>query len=109
MAKNKSVFGIYLTRNEVDSAVSALRDAGLSRSDISVVLPESPSSQELVTDKRTKAPEGAAVGVGSGAAAGGALGWLVGVGAPAIPGGGPRIGAGPVFAMPAGFECVGAY
>jgi len=42
MAKNKSVFGIYLTRNEVDSAVSALRDAGLSRSDISVVLPGKP-------------------------------------------------------------------
>ena len=108
MAKNKSVFGIYLTRNEVESAVSALRDAGFSRSDISVLLPESRGSQELATDKSTKAPEGAAVGVGSGAAVGGALGWLVGVGALAIPGVGPVIAAGPIVATLAGIGVGGA-
>ncbi len=108
MAKNKSVFGIYLTRNEVESAVSALRDAGFSRSDISVLLPESRGSQELATDKSTKAPEGAAVGVGSGAAVGGALGWLVGVGALAIPGAGPVIAAGPIVATLAGIGVGGA-
>ncbi len=108
MAKNKSVFGIYLTRNEVEASVSALRDAGFSHSDISVVLPESPGSQELVTDKGTKAPEGAAVGVGSGAAVGGALGWLVGVGALAIPGVGPVIAAGPIVATLAGIGVGGA-
>jgi len=108
MAKNKSVFGIYLTRNEVESAVSALRDAGFSRSDISVLLPESRGSQELATDKSTKAPEGAAVGVGSGAAVGGALGWLVGVGALAIPGVGPVIATGPIVATLAGIGVGGA-
>jgi hypothetical protein len=102
MAKNRSVFGIYLTRSEVESAVSALRDAGFSSSDISVLLPENLGSKELVTDKGTKAPEGAAVGVGSGAAVGGALGWLVGVGALAIPGIGPVIAAGPIVATLAG-------
>jgi hypothetical protein len=98
MAKNRSVFGIYLTRSEVESAVSALRDAGFSSSDISALLPENLGSKELVTDKGTKAPEGAAVGVGSG----GALGWLVGVGALAIPGIGPVIAAGPIVATLAG-------
>src|SRR5258706_3854312 len=86
MSKNKSVFGIYLTRSEVESAASALTDAGFSGSDISVLLPENLDSGELVTDKSTKAPEGAAVGVGSGAAVGGALGWGVGGGALAISG-----------------------
>jgi hypothetical protein len=108
MSKNKSVFGIYLTRSEVESAASALRDAGFSGSDISVLLPENLDSGELVTDKSTKAPEGAAVGVGSGAAVGGALGWLVGVGALAIPGIGPVIAAGPIIATLAGIGVGGA-
>jgi hypothetical protein len=54
-----------------------------------VLLPESVRNGELVTEHSTKAPQGAAVGVGSGAAVGGALGWMVGVGALAIPGIGP--------------------
>jgi len=108
MAKNQSVFGIYLTRTEVESAVSALRDAGFSSSEISVLLPEDLGSEELVTEKSTKAPEGAAVGVGSGAAVGGALGWLVGVGALAIPGIGPVIAAGPIVATLAGIGVGGA-
>src|SRR6202162_190110 len=77
MAKNKSVFGIYLTRSDVESAVTAFKDAGFSSSDVSVLLPENLGSNELVTDKSTKAPEGAAVGAGWWAAIGGALGWLV--------------------------------
>jgi hypothetical protein len=108
MAKNKSVFGIYLTGNEMESAVAALRDAGFSNSDISVLVPENQGSKELVTDKATKAPEGAAVGVSSGAAVGGALGWLVGVGALAIPGIGPVIAAGPIVTTLAGIGVGGA-
>src|SRR5258706_4968654 len=108
MSKNKSVFGIYLTRSEVESAASALTDAGFSGSDISVLLPENLDSGELVTDKSTKAPEGAAVGVGSGAAVGGALGWLVGGGALAIPGIGSAIAAGSIVATLAGIGAGGA-
>lgn len=103
MAKNKSVFGIYLTRSEIDSAVNAFKNAGFSNSDISVLLPDNAeSTKELVTENATKAPEGAAVGAGSGAAIGCALGWLVGVGAVAIPGVGPVIAAGPLVAALAG-------
>jgi hypothetical protein len=108
MAKNKSVFGIYLTRSDVESAVTAFKDAGFSSSDVSVLLPENLGSNELVTDKSTKAPEGAAVGAGSGAAIGGALGWLVGAGALAIPGIGPVIAAGPLVAALAGIGVGGA-
>jgi hypothetical protein len=108
MAKNKSVFGIYLTRSDVESAVTAFKDAGFSSSDISVLLPENLGFKDLVTDKSTKAPEGAAVGAGSGAAIGGALGWLVGAGALAIPGIGPVIAAGPIVAALAGIGVGGA-
>src|ERR1039458_7996451 len=113
MAKNKSVFGIYSTRSEVESAVNALKDAGFSNSDVSVLLPENIGSKELVTKElitkqSTKGPEGAAFGAGSGAAVGGALGWLVGVGALAIPGIGPVIAAGPLVAALAGIGIGGA-
>jgi len=108
MAKSKSVFGIYLTRNEVESAVTAMRAAGFSNSDVSVLLPENLGSRELVTEKGTKAPEGAVVGASSGAALGGALGWLVGIGALAIPGIGPVIAAGPLVAALAGIGVGGA-
>jgi hypothetical protein len=75
MAKNKSVFGIYSTRSELESAVSALKDAGFPNSDVSVLLPENLGSKqvitkELVTKQSTKGPEGAVFGAGSGAAVG---------------------------------------
>jgi hypothetical protein len=108
MPNNKSVFGIYLTRSDIESAVDALKKAGFSNSDVSILLPENVKSGELTTDHSTKAPEGAAVGAGSGAAVGGALGWLVGVGALAIPGIGPVIAAGPLLAALAGIGIGGA-
>ena len=57
MAKNKSVLGIYATRNGVENAVTAFKDGGFSNSDISVLLPENLGSKEIATDKSTKAPE----------------------------------------------------
>lgn len=108
MAKNKSVFGMYSSRTNVESAVDAVKAAGFSSSDVSVLLPENIASGELATEQSTKAAEGAAVGVGSGAAVGGALGWLVGVGALAIPGIGPVIAAGPIVAALAGIGIGGA-
>jgi hypothetical protein len=107
MATISSVFGVYSTRTNVESAVKALKDARFTNSDISV-LPENVRTGELATDRSTKAPEGAAVGLGSGAAVGGALGWLVGAGALAIPGIGPVIVAGPLLAALAGIGIGGA-
>jgi hypothetical protein len=108
MTNDRSVFGIYLKRSDVESAMDELKAAGFSNSDVSVLLPENVKSGELATEQSTKAPEGAAVGAGSGAAVGGAMGWLVGVGALAIPGIGPVLAAGPLLAALAGIGIGGA-
>ena len=50
----------------------------------------------------TKAPEGATAGVATGGALGGLAGWLVGIGALAVPGAGPFIAAGPILAALSG-------
>jgi hypothetical protein len=108
MSKNKSVLGIYSSRNGVENAIGVLRDSGFSRSDVSVLLPENPGSRQLATEKGTKAPEGATAGASSGVVIGGALGWLAGIGALAIPGLGPFIAAGPIMAALAGAGVGGA-
>jgi hypothetical protein len=108
MAKNKSVFGIYSSRSAVENAVLALKDAGFQQSDVSALLPENLGNREIATEKNTKAPEGATAGAGTGAVIGGTLGWLVGIGALAIPGLGPFIAAGPIMAALAGAGVGGA-
>jgi len=70
--------------------------------DISVLMPHNEGSKEFAAEKNTKAPEGAATGAGTGLVVGGALGWIVGIGALAIPGVGPFIAAGPIMAALAG-------
>ena len=102
MATKKAVFGIYKTKAGVESAVDALKAAGFRSSDISVLMSENVSTREFAHEKHTKAPEGAATGAGSGLVIGGALGWLAGIGALAIPGVGPFIAAGPLMAALAG-------
>jgi hypothetical protein len=108
MAKNKSAFGIYSSRSGVENAVIALKDSGFQHSDVSVLLPENMGNREIATEKNSKAPEGATTGAGSGAVIGGTLGWLVGIGALAIPGLGPFIAAGPIMAALAGMGVGGA-
>lgn len=98
----KSVWGIYRTRLALESAIDQLRENRFLSSDISVLLPENLGPKDLVTEKSTKAPEGATTGAGSGVLIGGALGWLVGIGAFALPGLGPFIAAGPLMASLAG-------
>jgi len=108
MAKNKVVFGIYSRRVGIESAVDALKVAGFRNTDISVLMPEKESTKEFAHEKHTKAPEGAATGASSGIVIGGALGWLAGIGALAIPGVGPFIVAGPLMAALAGAGVGGA-
>jgi hypothetical protein len=98
----KSVWGIYPTRLALETAIDRLRENGFLSSDISVLLPENLGPKDLVTEKSTKAPEGATTGAGSGVLIGGALGWLAGIGALALPGLGPFIAAGPLMASLAG-------
>ena len=99
---NTSVIGIYSTYDNLATAVDALRIAGFRNTDISALLPANQGTKDLGLEKSTKAPEGAATGAASGVLLGGALGWLAGIGALAIPGLGPFIAAGPIMAALAG-------
>lgn len=106
--KNTSVLGIYGSYGAVERAVDALKDAGFRNTDISVLFPANVGSKDFAHEKGTKAPEGATTGGGTGAIVGGALGWLAGIGALAIPGLGPFIAAGPIMAALAGSAVGGA-
>src|ERR1700682_5776132 len=105
---NKAVFGIYATRRQVESAVDELKAQGFRNTDISVLFPENVGTKDFAHEKGTKAPEGVAAGATSGAVVGGALGWLAGIGALAIPGVGPFIAAGPIMGMLSGAGVGGA-
>ena len=106
MAK-KSVFAIIKTEEQACRIVDELRAVGFSNNDISVLLPDKRGTRDFAHEKGTKAPEGATVGAGAGGILGGALGWLAGIGALAIPGLGPFIAAGPIMAALSG-AAVGA-
>ena len=102
-------YGIYPDRASFESALEALRVAQFRNSDISAILPDRDrTTRDLAHEINTKTPEGIAAGAGAGAAIGGVLGWLVGIGAIAIPGIGPLIAAGPVVAALAGAGAAGA-
>src|ERR1700722_9233618 len=94
----KAVYGIAKTEDQAVNIANQLKAAGFSESDISVLFPDKTGTHDFAHEQHTKAPEGAATG----AVLGGALGWMVGIGALAIPGLGPFIAAGPVMAALAG-------
>ncbi len=106
--KNTVVYGMCNNLPQLETAVDALRLAGFRRDDISTLFPDKKSSRDFAIESKTKAPEGAATGGASGIVAGGALGWLVGIGALAIPGLGPFVAAGPLVAALAGAGAGGA-
>src|SRR5712675_812280 len=106
--KNTAVVGVYTNYGTVERAVDILRDTGFRSTDISVLFPANVGSRDFAYQKNTKAPEGATAGGGTGAVIGGAIGWLAGIGALAIPGLGPFIAAGPIMAALAGAGVGGA-
>jgi len=107
MAKQKAVFGIYVSASHAEGAVNRLLQAGFSNSDISVLLPDHRTARDFAHRKDTKAPEGTAAGATAGGILGGTLGVLMGIGALAIPGLGPFIAAGPIMAGLAGIGAGG--
>jgi hypothetical protein len=109
MAKDMATFGIYPDRVAFEAGIEALRAAGFRPSDVSAVLPErDKTTKDLAHEIHTKAPEGIATGAGAGAAIGGVLGWLIGIGALTIPGVGILAAAGPIVAALAGAGAAGA-
>ncbi len=97
-----AVFCIAATNKQAEEIVDQLRTSGFQSDDISVLFPDRLGSHDFAHINNTKTPEGIATGVGAGVAVGGALGWLAGIGAIAIPGIGPMIAAGPILAALSG-------
>ncbi len=100
---SKSVFGIATTHGQAERIVEQLQAQGFAASEISVLMPDTGGTRDVGHVKATKAPEGATTG----AATGGVIGLLAGIGALAIPGVGPFIAAGPIMAALSGMA-VGA-
>src|SRR5579871_5300649 len=107
MGKNKVVYGIYPSELSAENAVDALKDAGFRNTDISVLFADNRGTKDFAHQKETKAPEGATTGGATGVVLGGALGWLAGIGALAIPGLGPFIAAGPIMGLLGGMGAGG--
>jgi len=103
----KSVFCVVNNEARAGDIVDALKTAGFSNNDISVLLPDKAGTRDFAHEKNTKAPEGEVTGGVTGGILGGALGWLAGIGTLAIPGIGPFIAAGPIMAALSG-AAVGA-
>lgn len=97
-----AVFCIAPTIPVANDIVARLKARGFSDNDISVLLPDKQGTRDFAHESNTKAPEGAAVGAGTGGIIGGTLGLLAGIGALAIPGLGPFIAAGPIMAALSG-------
>lgn len=103
----KSVFGIATSREQANTIVDRLKSASFSANDISCLFADNSTTRDFAHEKNTKAPEGAVAGGSTGGVIGGTLGLLAGIGALAIPGVGPFIAAGPIFAALSG-AAVGA-
>jgi len=109
MSTDLVAYAVFPDRTDFEAALNALRAAGFRNSDVSAILPERDhTAKDLAHEINSKAPEGAVTGAGAGAAVGGVLGWLVGIGALAIPGVGPLVAAGPIVAALAGAGAAGA-
>jgi hypothetical protein len=98
----KSVFCIATSRHQADNIVEQLKNANFSNNDISALFADKGTSHDFAHEKNTKAPEGAVTGAVTGGVVVGALGWIAGIGALAIPGVGPFIAAGPIIAALSG-------
>jgi hypothetical protein len=95
---DKAVFCIATSEGQARSIVEAAREAGFSNDDVSALFPDKQGSRDFAHEQHTKAPEGVATGAVSGGVLGGIGGWLVGIGALAIPGLGAFVAAGPIMA-----------
>ncbi|HTN76079.1 MAG TPA: hypothetical protein VL096_12560 [Pirellulaceae bacterium] len=103
-----SVYCIAKSEAQAVRIANRLEAAGFGADDVSVLYPDPRGVRDLGHQNSTKAPEGTAIGAGTGAALGGAVGWLAGIGLLAIPGVGPLIAAGPIIATLSGLAVGGS-
>jgi uncharacterized protein (TIGR02271 family) len=102
-----TVVGVFEDHERARDAIEALKDAGFRADSISVLTPDKRATREIAEDTGSNAAGGAATGALAGGVLGGLGGWLVGIGALAIPGVGPFIAAG-AFATALGGAALGA-
>jgi hypothetical protein len=69
----KAVFCIAKNEVQVEAIVNRLKTAGFSPNEISVLFPDQAGTRDFAHEQHTKAPEGAAMGAGTGGVLGGAL------------------------------------
>lgn len=106
-ARPSTVVGVFHERDDAREAIEALKDDGFAADSISVLSPDKQTTQSITEETGTHAGSGAATGLVAGGVLGGIGGWLVGIGALAIPGIGPFIAAG-AFATALGGAAIGA-
>ena len=95
-ADRTTVVGVFHHIDDARDAVEALKDAGFAADNVGLLAHDRERGREVAeeTGTRSHAGEGAATGLVAGGILGGLGGWLVGIGALAIPGIGPFIAAG---------------
>ncbi len=93
-----TVAGVFTNPSQAQRAIEDLRAVGVDPQQVSVIARDPERARDVAEQTGAEVPAGAATGAGLGAILGGAAGWLVGIGALAIPGIGPVIAAGPIAA-----------
>jgi hypothetical protein len=94
----KMVAGLFESQNAAQQTIQDLRVDGVDPKRVSVITRDRDRARDIANETGAEVATGAASGAGLGAILGGAAGWLVGIGALAIPGVGPIIAAGPIGA-----------
>jgi len=102
-----TVVGVFEDHEQAREAIEALKDEGFHADTISVLSPDKQVTRDIAEDTGSHAGSGAATGAVTGGVLGGLGGWLIGIGALAIPGVGPFIAAG-AFATALGGAAIGA-
>jgi len=97
----RTVIGVFEDVDRATRALNALRDAGFTPEQVSVVARDTRVTREMA-DNTDMVAEDAGKGAVVGTVLGGLAGWLVGISALAIPGIGPIVGAGIIGATLAG-------
>ncbi len=107
MTQRSTVVGVFHGRDRARDAIESLKDAGFAPDTISILTPDQGDTQAMADETGTQAGASAATGAVAGGVLGGLGGFLLGIGALAIPGIGPFIAAG-AFASALGGAGVGA-
>jgi len=104
-----TVAGVFNDSRDAERALNALKDAGFTPEQVSVAAKDTRETQSMVerSDMEGAETTGAATGALAGGLLGGFTGWLVGIGALAIPGIGPVVAAG-ALATTLGGAAIGA-